>query len=190
MNVMLDIETLGTRDNTAILSIGGAAFNTETVEDSFYATISIADNFRHDRSVDADALEWWLKQPDESIQPLFDSDTRVEFQQALRLLSVYITKHVRRRTDTVWANGVMFDLNILRNAFNMIGLRVPWHYRQECCMRSLRRLEPFPGVISWSDLCLQFRTTEQWYTPHHAGADAMAQAKYVQQWQKLAGDKS
>ena len=59
--VMIDIETLGTRETSVILSIG-AYTKVDGIEKSFYVSISQDSQFRFDRTVDRDTVSWWDKQ--------------------------------------------------------------------------------------------------------------------------------
>jgi hypothetical protein len=65
INVMVDIETLGTEPGCVVLSIGAVAFDKEMgfVED-FYEVINTVDSFSEGLTYDNDTLAWWKKQPE------------------------------------------------------------------------------------------------------------------------------
>ena len=62
--VMVDIETLGTRADSVLLEIGAVCFDLERREQgpTFYRKISLSSNDLAGRKIDAATLSWWLDQ--------------------------------------------------------------------------------------------------------------------------------
>jgi len=163
---MIDIESLGVGEDAVILSIGGVAFDPKAgvvdKSDSFYTKISWDGASQPDRKIDPSTLAWWLTQD----MALF-GDTiagTTSLIKALHGLSLWLPKN-QKDIGGVWANGASFDLGILKHAYKQFGLTVPWGFRHEMCMRSVRRLanleKPRMGVY------------------HNALDDAIWQAEYV-----------
>jgi hypothetical protein len=77
-HLMLDLETLSTEPNAAIVSIGACAFDMldkeEDIEHTFLRRVSIESNFEHGRHISADTLMWWFKQSPEAQQATFAGD--------------------------------------------------------------------------------------------------------------------
>ena len=76
-HVMIDLETLGTVADAAILSIGAVKFELESqaIDDAgFYASVSIDSNLEMKRRIQEDTLIWWMKQG-ESAQGVFHEST-------------------------------------------------------------------------------------------------------------------
>ena len=64
-HVMIDLETLGTKADSVIISIGAVKFDldSEQMDDNgFYASVSIDSNLERGRKIDEDTLLWWLQQ--------------------------------------------------------------------------------------------------------------------------------
>ena len=62
MNLMFDIETLGTKRNSAVLSIGAVLFNQQAIISQFYVNIDLASNVQNARTIDSDTFYWWMAQ--------------------------------------------------------------------------------------------------------------------------------
>ncbi len=174
MHIMIDIETMATSNKAAIMSIGAVTFDEKTAptREGFYCTIKLGDIGNEHREINPDTVMWWLSQEKEAQSALIDEKHRTTLRDALNNLGVYVVKNLKK--DSIWANGASFDLGILRHAFEQHNWDVPWRYNQECCMRSLRRIEKynlFDG--KWAE----FKKENE--NCHNALDDAYCQAMYV-----------
>jgi len=172
---MVDIETMATSPDAAIVSIGACAFDHEVINtheeitERFYTTVSLTSNAEASRRLEAGTIEWWLKQKPEAQRALFEEPVRnlraalVEFRmwaQALKPAATFI-----------WANDPDFDVVILKSAFNAVGQIWPFQYYNNRSCRTIKHL-------AWpNDDTPDFRSG----TVHHkADDDAVAQAVMVQ----------
>ena len=138
MNIMLDLETLGTRVGSVILSIG--AYELET-ERKFYSVIDMKSCFQARLSVDHDTVAWWMKQSDEARQ-VFNDPEKVTLNKALLGLSTWLSKS---RSPIIWGDGSNFDCSLLEAAYRASGqIECPWHYTKVRCYRTLKNL--FTGL--------------------------------------------
>ena len=164
-HVMIDIETLGTSRKASILSIGACIF---TIEDGIGEVFEV--NLKPDgRNVDPDTVRWWLKQEKNAIDKLFDPEP-INHKDAREALTKFLEKNKPKK---IWANGALFDLNILRDAYNEYP---PWRYSQEMCMRSVRTLGDYIG-LSYGQWWVDNNCDDD--IQHGALDDAIRQAKYV-----------
>ena len=65
MHGMIDLETLGVKPNSAILTVGAIKFNPFTDDephDGLYLRINVDDQTELGRTIDQDTLNWWAKQ--------------------------------------------------------------------------------------------------------------------------------
>ena len=63
MDIMIDIETLGTSTKCPVISIGAVAFDLNQIRGQFYVALDIKDQIDSGkRLVDADTIKWWLSQ--------------------------------------------------------------------------------------------------------------------------------
>ena len=161
-NVMIDIETLGTKATSVVLSIGAVEFEFGKNElgQEFHRRVSIDSCLDHGLTLDGRTLEWWMDQSDEAKDvfrrpgdPL--SEVLLDFQTAFNF------------EGEVWCNGAAFDMPILENAFHAVGLPIPWLYYNVRDYRTVKYLAPREVLT---------RVRVDPITKHHALEDAKAQA--------------
>ena len=131
--LMVDIETLSTKPNAAILSIAAIQFDSKTGlfnPTPFYLEL---DHTTFDDRFDRDpkTITWWEKQS----QPMPEGTT--DAQTALRAFADYL---IETRPSAIWANSPSFDLVILRTAFDAYGLAWPVPFWNERDVRTLKAL--------------------------------------------------
>lgn len=136
---MIDIETLSTRADAAILSIAAVRFDLKTgkVGPTFYERIANDCNKKLRRHIDPQTVRWWMNQKGESIYEAFTIGPRVTLQNALLQLTLFITEEDGLK---IWANSPSFDLVILKHAYEQLGMAEPWEYWQERDVRTLASL--------------------------------------------------
>lgn len=162
--VCIDLETMSTKPDAAIIAIGAVAFDLTGKEilDRFYTTVDLASSMAHGGVVDASTILWWMRQSDEA---------RAEFKGKTILLPHALeqfTLWVEKLGDDfcVWGNGADFDITILGQAYRRIGEEPPWSYRNVRCFRTVRNMFA-EAEISWEG------------TAHKAVDDAEWQARYL-----------
>lgn len=166
-HLMVDLETLGTSPDAAVISIGAVKFDldSDTIDDDgFYASISIESNLVAGRRIDEDTLLWWLQQS-KAAQAVF-FEPKEALGSALESFADWL-EHDKRY---VWSNGADFDLPILAHAFRSHGMDVPWQFWNSRCVRTYKNL-PCAALVP--------KAKEQGIK-HNALHDAVAQARLVQ----------
>lgn len=161
-DVMIDIETLDTGNNAAVLSIGAVYFDRKTGKtgEQFYCRISMDDALSHG-SLSDDTLEWWNRQPDEARIEAFGGKERIN-DAAERLIGFI------KPDSQAWGNGSVFDITILENWFRSVGKKAPWDFWN---VRDVRTIE------SWFDI--NKRDFVRDGTHHNALDDCLFQIKYM-----------
>lgn len=144
-HIMVDLETLGTKPNSLMLTIGAIRFNpwkndieTDMNEmDTFYRRVSFESYEGLDHVIDDATLEWWGKQ-DESVRAeAFAEDDRHDIRNVLADFHKWCGG-----VDAIWANGTGFDLNILEHFSRELKRGVAWNYWQARDARTLYALTP------------------------------------------------
>lgn len=183
MNVMVDIETLDVKKTACILSIGAVTFDPYEVKDvTFYRNISIESNVKYGRTINGETVEWWFKQDKKAQDGLFNPKP-MGLLQAMDAFTVYIKDNLKDKNG-IWVNGANFDLTILRDVFLTLGMDFPWEYKQECCIRALRKMGPTID-LKYADYKEKTKGTM-----HNALDDAKLQAQYVVDfWKKISQNK-
>jgi 3'-5' exoribonuclease-like protein len=143
-NVMIDLETLGTRPGSVIVAIGAVPFNRTSVDtaSTFYRVVSTRSCLAAGLSIDPDTEKWWAKQ-DESVRAVLEEakDASSTGYDSIGVALVDLATGIRGRF--VWSNGADFDLPILAEAYLRCGLgNPPWGYQATRCYRTIRALRP------------------------------------------------
>jgi DNA polymerase III epsilon subunit-like protein len=165
-HVMLDLETLGTVADAAIMSIGAVRFDLESekIDDNgFYASVSIDSNLEYKRRIQEDTLIWWMNQG-ESAKGVFN-----ESKQTLPTALTDLADWIGDSEVHVWSNGADFDLPMLAHAYVSLRMEVPWKFFNSRCFRTYKNL---PGA---KNVRIPFEGTK-----HNAMFDAVHQAKTAQ----------
>ena len=161
---MIDLETLGTKPNSAILSIGAVAFDENGIHDEFYANVDLSSSIVHGFDIDADTVYWWLKQ-DSKAGSILEKD-KIHIGSALKNLSEFIKSF---KPSEMWANSPSFDLVMLKNAFHKMGVDECWGFWIERDFRTFLSLtgaeRAFPSVAhdALEDAKAQARTLVNYY---------------------------
>lgn len=164
--IMIDIETLGTSANSAIVSIGAVMFDDIQLGTSFHRRVDIDSCLKLGMTVSGATICWWMEQS-EVARKLFTS----RGAHITNVLDSFIRAFPWDCIEEVWANGTDLDLANLVNAFDRTGLRCPWGYYKARDYRTVRKLFP-PELVR--ELGVQPRVE------HDALDDAMAQARTLQ----------
>lgn len=169
-HIMIDTETLSTRADGVIISIGAVKFDphSDAIDPlGFYRSISIDSNTDAGRHISEDTLLWWFKQSVEA-QAVF-SEPKVVLGIALDELAEWVD----HPNYQIWSNGADFDIPMLAHAFHTHGLAAPWKFYNSRCFRTMKNL-PFAKNAAKVDNPLK----------HNALNDAVTQAKQLQQYYK------
>jgi hypothetical protein len=138
-HIMLDLETLDTAANSAILSIGAVSF---TMDGGIHDKIHLYVHDNDDNStVTVDTLLWWMGQ-DENARAAQIKAERQPMSTALGSFAGWVEK--QGDLAGMWGNGAAFDNVILRSAYERNGFIVPWSHRVDRCFRTMKRM--FPSV--------------------------------------------
>jgi 3' exoribonuclease, RNase T-like len=149
-HVMLDIETMGTGHDAAIVSIGAVKFDADKlIGDTFYHKVDLASSMEQGGSVTADTIKWWLKQKEAAQGEIYSvNKEKHSLHAALSALAMYITPAGYGELVGVWGNGVNFDNLIVASAYKSVGLQLPWSYRHDRCYRTVMSIVDKPNVAT------------------------------------------
>lgn len=190
MQIMIDLETLGTDPVTApIIQIGVVAFRLEddgpACEGSgpfFQRAVRAASNLRppFNRVIDPNTVAWWADTDPKLLVRLLrdtDGDSLREVLGELGLWIIGLGDDVKG----VWGNGATFDISMLEMAYKQADLLTPWHFRT---VRDVRTMAMIAGD---DDRCWKGGTVtaiEATGRKHDALVDCLRQVRMVQQtWQ-------
>ena len=176
-DLMIDLETLGTRVNAPIVAVGACFFdiNTGKIGKTFEAVMDLSLVLRYGR-MDGDTLKWWLGQSEDARQKLVRGRS-----DPLKVYPAFV-EFVAAGGDGVrpWGNGASFDISMLEYTLaRVIERRPPWDFWNIRDCRTIKHIA--------SDLKLKF-DGERKGTHHSALDDAVFQAEWVSAyWQQIMG---
>lgn len=128
MEVMVDLETLSTRNHAVILVIAAVKFDrTEKMiplenMPQFYRRIEIDSCTELGMHSDQNTQNWWKKQPKEIYNEAFGNE-RVPLKDALTEFSNWF-----RGSNLIWSQGATFDIPILTEAYIRCNMTPPWKF--------------------------------------------------------------
>ncbi|CAB4129207.1 exonuclease [uncultured Caudovirales phage] len=166
MDIMLDLESLGTRPDCAILTLGAVKFDPYTpnaIGDSLYFRIDVDEQLALGREVQTDTLEWWSKQADDVREEALGEHDRISLESMYRQLNKFTVG-----VENIWCQGPAFDIVILENIYRQMGWPTPWQFWQIRDSRTLFGVHGDPREKGKAGL-------------HNALEDCISQAQGVQQ---------
>ncbi len=170
-HVMVDIETMGVRPTSAIVSIGAVRFDIDSdfidTDNAFYRVVDLDSCLRLGMTVDASTVEWWLAQGEAARGALAVNKVHVDI--AVGTFDYWLCHFPQVQPLRVWCNGPSFDGVVLENAHTVCERRVPWRYNELRDMRTIVELAN-----------LDLSTLPRVGNAHNALDDAVFQAKAVQ----------
>jgi len=162
MNLMMDLETLGTKPGCVILAIAAVPFNSKYDLEPFYMKISAASASAAGLTIDSKTQAWWESQSDAARDEAFSGTEDIKV--ALAQFDEYV--HQLPDPPMIWGNGASFDNMILAEAYKICEMKQPWSFRDDMCYRTLKGMFPFIPFIAPA-------------LAHHALEDAKAQAAHA-----------
>jgi len=172
---MLDLETLSTRPNAVILTLGAVKFNPFSLEDpgpGLYIRPDVDEQIAQGRDVQDETVNWWMNQAEDVREEALGTDGRISVEDMYRQLNRFLVG-----ANSIWAQGPLFDFAILENLYRQYGWPTPWQYWQIRDSRTLFGVHGDPRVKGKVGL-------------HNALEDCVSQASAVQQvYNKLGLEK-
>ena len=135
-DVMIDIEGLNNRPNTAILEVGAVTFcpKTGVTFSELELVIKVQDCIDAGLGVSADTIFWWMQQSREAREALIRnqrSDKALPLRKALAALTRWFNTEAKGHRY-VWAHHITYDLAAISNAYDrVLGQGTPWDFRKE-----------------------------------------------------------
>jgi len=159
-DVMIDIETLGTKPGAAILSIGAVMFGMDGLGETFYAPIDLESCAAAGLTINPATVRWWMQQSDEARAAAIPPDA-APLRQVLMAFQAWF---VSQGAKYPWCHGATFDVPILDAAYHSCCLASPWKFS---AVRDTRTLYDLAGI----------KVDRRTGVHHHALDDAIAQAQ-------------
>jgi exodeoxyribonuclease VIII len=173
IHAMIDLETLSTRPDAVILSLGGIKFDPYTQNqphDPLYFKVDVDSQTNMGRHVMQETLDWWATQPEKIQEDALGEQDRISLEECVRSINKWSVG-----VDVFWCQGPLFDYAILQNLYAQLEKPVPWQYW------SIRDSRTLFSLFREQEVAKQ--------DAHNALADCDYQAKKVQRYYKALGLK-
>lgn len=173
MDVMLDIETLSTRPESVVLTLGAVKFSPYDSDvdtnNGLYLRIDVDEQINLGRHVQQETVEWWGKQTEDVREEALGEHERTGLNDMLDQLNRFLVG-----VEAIWCQGPAFDIVILENLYRQMGRPTPWQFWQIRDSRTLFSVHGDPREKGR-------------HGAHNALIDCYYQARAVQQIYKDVG---
>ncbi len=140
LNIMLDIETLGTEDGAAIIQVGAVRFDlygSGAISPDTFSCHVHWDSVNFGK-IEPDTLQWWLQQDADVRSRVFAQGDAIALRACLRSLDAWVTRG--GELLTVWSCPPNFDLRLLRQAYERCDMVYRFPFWKERDMRTVREV--------------------------------------------------
>lgn len=137
-DIMLDLETMSTESNAAIIAIGAVSFS-DKIESEFYTEVSLNSSVDSGLHICPKTVLWWLSQSKDAQDKFKKNNKAPSLHDALLSFSEWAAI---QKVGSIWGNGATFDNVILRNAFQNAGLEYPIPFWADACYRTVKNMNP------------------------------------------------
>lgn len=177
VDIMTDIETLGTSPDSTVFQVCAVAFNIVTGEmkDSFNEIIDVG---MESVISDGDTLKWWLKTNKELFCDLLTSERATIGQHVFLAFQKWILKQTADYKDIyLWGNGIKFDNVMIDTQMKKYKIHYPIYYRNDRDVRTLLELASIKSGLSESDIKASVKNDSE--VEHDAIDDCKYQIRLV-----------
>ncbi|MEK5107057.1 3'-5' exonuclease [Cytobacillus sp. FSL K6-0129] len=178
LDIMTDIETLGTNSDSTIIQISAIAFDIESGGHKFEFN-QIANIAKNEMpiKVTGSTIQWWLNTNKELFAELINGGENSS-EQVLINFHKWLTDRISGVKHTyLWGNGILFDNKMIQHQFESLGLDYPIFYRNDRDVRTLVELASKKLGISEQELKARFN--DEALVHHNAFDDVIFQIKLV-----------
>lgn len=144
-NIMVDLETLSTYTNAAIIEIAAIEFNKETGEigDIFHQCVDVNDWAENNRHIEGRTLLWWMEQDKELLSKYKERNGKLHtVLQRFRKFYQEHSLNSNNEETVLWGNGSTMDITILQSAYEYFKEPTPWKYWAVNDVRTIVNLNP------------------------------------------------
>lgn len=172
---MLDIETLSTRPESVMLTLGAVKFDPWSsdvdTDGGLYIRCNVDEQIAMGRHIQDETLEWWGKQAEDVREEALGDHDRTGIDDTLAQLNRFLVG-----SNNIWCQGPAFDIVILENIYRQMEKPTPWQFWQIRDSRTLFGVHGDPRDKGAKGA-------------HNALIDCFYQAQAVQQVYKEQGVK-
>lgn len=189
IDIMTDIETLGTNSDSTIIQVAAASFDISTgsIISTFNECADLTKNLRP-LKVDASTLKWWLATDAALLEKILSSGQKSSEDILVGLCNWIDSFHEGNSPSVkedifLWGNGILFDNKMLQTQMQALGLQYPIFYRNDRAMRTIVDLASAKLQIDEKELKERYKNPE--LVAHDAFDDVRSQINLVSSCYRL-----
>ena len=147
--VSLDLETLSTRNDAAIIAIGVAVWHPDLIHTDKWVILTQRWLIQPSSAVghrDPATIDWWNQQ-----DPAIREEVWGGRKSAMEVIKdfVFFIKDFHFESEVeFWAGPAHFDFPIIEHLIHLAGLELPWTYRQKKCLSTFAREMKNAGFLN------------------------------------------
>jgi hypothetical protein len=131
---MVDLSTTSTLPTSGIMSIGAVMFRYDSgLSEEFYVNVDAHDCKKRGLHVLKSTMSWWGAQPKEVMKAL-SSPKPILLEDAL---TQFFNFYNENNGQHIVSFGASFDIPIITNAANAVGIFEPWNQNAIMCDRTI-----------------------------------------------------
>ena len=178
IDVMVDIDTLGTKADSTIFQISAVAFDIVSGVHmaKFNKVADITLNGDWDMRVSGSTLKWWLNTNKELLTKLVNMGEGSSIELLENFYGWLISLSLMGELH-LWGNGILFDNNMIRHQFEQMGLEYPIKYNKDRDVRTIVDLTC--AKLNLTERELRERFYDPGLEPHDAFNDVINQINLV-----------
>lgn len=127
MGVMLDLETLGTKPGSIILSIGACTMDGRF---TYHQLLKLDEQVNRGMTLDPSTVLWWMAQSDAAREAQTETkrpvSNRMHPSAALSAFKLWFAEH--GGNGEIWGHGSNFDIPLIEALFRAFDITHPWKY--------------------------------------------------------------
>lgn len=176
IDIMTDLETLGTNTNSTVFQFSACSFDIETFQiyDVFNEIVDLSKLKQNQTVIDPDTVAWWLKEDRFLFAKLISDPDAKSLEDVIELFGLWINKQSEvSEAVHLWGNGATFDNVMIKYQFNLVGKEYPINFRLERDMRTIVDMASYKLGISVKEFQNAF--IEKELQKHNAFDDVLYQ---------------
>lgn len=176
-DIILDIETLGTKNGATIFQIAASSFDINT--GAIYESINLTGDIeKYDElSVDGSTLKWWLNTDKELLHSLLTEGALSEEELVRQLVDWIYAQSDDDKSIYLWGNGILFDNVKVSNLCAKFGIKYPIFFRNDRDVRTILELSTIKSGMTAKEI--QTSVNEESERKHDAHDDVKFQIRLV-----------
>lgn len=178
INIVVDIETLSTKADGVILTLGVVPFNpaatstfSQLIESGLHIAFDKQIQLEKGRTVTQDTIDWWDAQGGFDEELLKGAISPADLHEALQPIYELLSANQQQRKHTRWwSRGNAFDIAMLDHLANQFSIESPWRFYN---VRDVRTACDFANKQEWDILVRKPKKMHPHNALHDAAYDVM-----------------